>query len=79
MWIKTEDGNLINADNIISIYCMSNPFPNKICAQMVNGDFVTICKFNTTMAMYAAINIIFDGLTQGCRTLDCGGLKEEQK
>lgn len=76
MWIKTEDGDLINTDNIINIYCIPSPRPNKVCAKMINGDFVTICKFNTTAATYEAMNIIFNGLTQGYRTLDCSGLKE---
>jgi hypothetical protein len=71
MWIKTEDGDLINSDNIISIYCMPNPYPNKICAKLINGDYVTIRKFNTATGTYEGINILFDGLMQGYRALDC--------
>ncbi len=76
MWIKTQDGDLLNSDKVYRFYAEDN----KIFAQIEAGDRWsdwTLGKYKTAARAKAALNAIFAALHHGRKTFEMPPEEEE--
>ncbi len=69
MWIKTQDGNLINSDKVYQFYIDDN----KVYAQLEIGERWsdwTLGKYKTAARAKVALNAIFAALHHGRKTFE---------